>query len=70
MEDVFLTRAEVEKRTGLARSSIYRLMRRDGFPEPHRIGERAVRWSRQELEEWLGRRPRATGQGADGAADA
>ena len=50
MEDVFLTRAEVEKRTGLARSSIYRLMRRGGFPEPHRIGERAVRWSRQELE--------------------
>ena len=62
MSDTLLTRQQVEQRTGLARSSIYRLMRRNAFPEPIRIGERAVRWSSQELETWLADRPKATGE--------
>ena len=59
-----LTRPEVEELTGLKRATIYRLMRRGGFPEPRRIGERAVRWRLDELEMWLENRPRATGQAA------
>ena len=65
MTDTLLTRRQVEGRTGLARSSIYRLMRLQKFPEPIRIGERAVRWSTQELETWLADRPKATGQAAE-----
>ena len=62
MSDRLLRREEVEVRTGLARSSIYRLMRLKRFPEPLRIGDRAVRWPEAEIEAWLADRPRATGE--------
>ena len=58
-----LTRQEVEARCRIARSSIYRLMRRGQFPEPIRVGPRAVRWSENELENWLAGRPRSHGDG-------
>ena len=45
--DHLLTRTQVAARTGLSGSSIYRAMRLGQFPEPLRIGERAVRWSRR-----------------------
>ena len=64
MNDRLLRREEVEARSGLARSTIYRLMRVGKFPEPRRIGERAVRWSEAELTRWLQDRPKATGQAA------
>ena len=64
MIDQLLTRAEVEARTRLSRSAIYRGMREGNFPEPLRIGPRAVRWRESELEAWLASRPRATGQAA------
>ena len=56
-----LTRHEVEERVGLKRSSIYRLMRDDDFPEPIKVGIRAVRWLETEINSWLASRPRATG---------
>ena len=62
MHDNLLIRAEVEKRCRIARTTIYRLMRAGQFPEPIRIGPRAVRWSRDEIERWLASRPRATGE--------
>ena len=49
--------------TALARSTIYRKMR-DGssFPEPLKIGVRAVRWRESEIRQaWLAAQPRATG---------
>ena len=64
MTDHLLRREDVEVRTGLARSSIYRLMRLGRFPEPLRIGDRAVRWPASEIDRWLESRPRATGQAA------
>ena len=57
-----LTRQEIEDITGLTRSTIYRLMRRGAFPEPRRIGLRAVRWPESEIEAWLADRPRASGE--------
>ena len=60
--DRLLNRAEVEAKTGLGRSTIYRLMRRGEFPTPIRIGPRAVRWPQSELDAWLASRPRATGE--------
>ena len=38
MQDRLLRRREVEKITGMSRSSIYRLMQEDEFPRPLRIG--------------------------------
>ena len=49
--------SEVRSRTALGRSTIYRLMRNGDFPEPLKIGDRAVRWRESEIEEWLAARP-------------
>ena len=59
--DILLTRRQVEERCGLSTSSIYRLMREGLFPEPIRIGVRAVRWPSSEINTWLSTRPRARG---------
>ncbi len=59
--DRLLRLSEVQTRTALGRSTIYRLMRNGDFPEPLKIGARAVRWRESEIEEWLATRPRATG---------
>ena len=59
-----LPRREVESMTGLSRTSIYRLMRLGRFPEPVRVGPKAVRWNEEELVSWLASRPKATGQAA------
>lgn len=59
--DRFLTRGEVERRTGLSRSAIYREMRAGRLPLPYKVGLSAVRWSAREIEEWATSRPRAHG---------
>ena len=48
-----LRRPEVEARTGLSRSSIYAMMARGTFPRPRRIGQRAVGWPEDAIENWL-----------------
>ena len=60
--DRLLRRTDVEVRTGLTRSTIYRLMRAGEFPEPLKLGPRAVRWWATEIESWIAERPRATGE--------
>ena len=57
-----LTRAEVEARCRLGRSTIYSKMRDGTFPLPLKISVRAVRWHSSEIEAWIDARPRATGQ--------
>ena len=59
--DRFLTRAEVERRTGLGRSMIYRQMRAGEFPSGFKVGPSAVRWSAFEVERWCESRPRSRG---------
>ena len=54
-----LRRPEVEKLTGLSRSSIYAMMERGEFPRPRRIGQRAVAWDEAALERWLATRAEA-----------
>ena len=68
MNDRLLRRDEVEARTGFSTSSLYRKMRDGSFPEPLKIGARAVRWPESEIEKWLAGRPRATGEGPRVAA--
>ncbi len=67
MNDCLLRREEVEKRVGLARSSLYREMRAGRFPLPVRVGPKAVRWVASEIEDWVAARPRATGEAQQAA---
>ena len=65
MTDRLLTRFEVEERTGLSRSSLYRKMRSGGtFPLPLKVSERAVRWRSSDIDHYIETRPLATGEGA------
>lgn len=48
---------EVLDRTGLRRSTLYRLMAEGKFPRPRQLGMRAVAWVESEVEEWIGARP-------------
>ena len=59
--DRLLRLGEVRTCTALSRSTIYRKIRDGSFPEPLKIGDRAVRWRESEIEAWLAARPRATG---------
>ena len=56
-----MRRQEVEKITGLGRSSIYRLMQKGDFPRPVRVGPAAVRWMESEVTAWVESRPVAMG---------
>ena len=60
--DKLLTRPEVESRCRISRSALYRLMRENDFPEPIKIGPRAVRWRESEIEAYIDSRPRAEGE--------
>lgn len=60
--DRLLTRQEVQDKCRIGRSSIYRLMRGGRFPEPIRVGMRAVRWKESEIDKYLSNRPRAGGE--------
>lgn len=48
-----LRRKQVEKRTGLSRSTIYLRIQEGTFPKPINLGERAVGWLENEIEAWL-----------------
>lgn len=52
----FLRRAEVEARTGLSCTSIYRKIAEGGFPKPVPLGQQAVGWVESEVAEWQARR--------------
>jgi prophage regulatory protein len=49
----FLRFSAVRDRTGLSRSTIWRLERRGMFPKHRRISTNAVAWLEQEINEWL-----------------
>ena len=64
--DRLLRLAEVQTLTALARSTIYRYLKGRSspvpdFPQPLKIGVRAVRWRESEIIAWMSSRPRATG---------
>ena len=48
---------EVERITGLSRSSVYRLMQDGEFPRPVRVGHAVVRWSESDIATWMESRP-------------
>jgi prophage regulatory protein len=52
-------RTEVEKITGLSRSTLYLMMSEGKFPRPIRMTAKAVAWPENKLAEWLKSRPAA-----------
>ncbi|MYH02253.1 MAG: AlpA family phage regulatory protein [Nitrospira sp. SB0675_bin_23] len=63
-QDVLLTRLEVERRTGLSRSTLYRKMREGTFPVPLKVSERAVRWRDSDIRAYVDSLPRSYGETA------
>jgi prophage regulatory protein len=52
-----LRRAQVQERTGLSRSSIYKLMQEGTFPKSVSLSARAVGWRSNHIDQWLEERP-------------
>lgn len=50
--------AQVIKRTGLSRSTIYQRIYDDEFPRQIRLGANSVGWLENEIDEWIGQRIR------------
>jgi prophage regulatory protein len=49
-----LRRPQVQSRTGLSRSSIYKRMGDGSFPKPVSLGgDRAVGWIESHIDDWL-----------------
>jgi len=62
MHDRLLRRRDVEKITGMSRSSIYRLMQESEFPWPVKVGPAVVRWKASDIAAWIESRPVATSE--------
>ena len=58
-EERMLRLRSVVSMTGLSKSTLYRLIKQGRFPQPLRLTQRAVRWRREEVDEWLSQRPRS-----------
>ena len=57
MPTAFLRLGDVMRVTGLARSTVYRLMAENGFPAPCRLSRRAVGWRSDDIAQWSAARP-------------
>ncbi len=53
MAHVILRLPVVKARTGLSRSTIYLRISEGTFPNPVKLGARAVGWLEHEIEAWL-----------------
>ncbi len=59
----YLRCREVQEKTGISRSTIYRLMKAGEFPSPYRLSKGRVGWKLAEVEEWLDSRECASSHG-------
>jgi prophage regulatory protein len=55
LSPMLLKRSDVERMTGLSRSTIYRMMDADKFPRPIKLSETCARWHAADLDLWLER---------------
>ena len=53
MKKQMLRLENVKSKTGLSRSTIYRLMDEGRFPHQINLGYRAVAWLESEVDEWM-----------------
>lgn len=52
-----LRRKTVESRTGLSRSTLYKLIQEGKFPKPVSLGARSVGWNSLHIDQWVEERP-------------
>lgn len=57
-----LRRPEVERLTGLRRSTIYELIREGRFPKSIQLSKKSVAWVETEIYEWIATRIKASRQ--------
>lgn len=55
----YLRIAEVVRRTGVSRSTIYELMGKGEFPLARRLTSRTVGWAEAEIDDWMATRETA-----------
>ena len=48
-----LRRHQLEANLGISRSTIHQMMASGEFPQPLKIGRRAVGWRVEDVQEWL-----------------
>ena len=53
--------AAVLERTGISRTGLYRLVRRERFPRAVQLTPHTVGWHASEVDEWIDSRERTTG---------
>jgi prophage regulatory protein len=53
MSHIILRLPQVIKQTGLSRSSIYLRISKGAFPKSVSLGDRAVGWLQNEIDEWI-----------------
>ena len=58
-QPILLRLPTVMRITGLAKSTIYKLISQNQFPVPIKLSERAVAWLQTEIENWVSSRVRA-----------
>ena len=51
---------EVERRTGLSRTTIWRRRRKGRFPDPVALGNGLLGWHENEITNWIEARPRVS----------
>lgn len=56
----FLTADEVTQRLKVGKSTLYRKIRNENFPEPIRMGVRCSRWSEAAVTDWLSKQTETT----------
>lgn len=59
-DDPILRLADVERQTGLSKSSIYRGIEKGTFPAAIKLGERASGWLLSEINQWKQKRIEAS----------
>lgn len=61
MTDRILRRPEVERLTGLSRSTLYDYVAQGHFPRPVKLGPRAAGWKESAVNQWIEERTEAAG---------
>ena len=49
----FLRLPDVMAKTGLGRSSVWNLVKRNAFPKPINLGLKCTAWSLESIESWM-----------------
>jgi prophage regulatory protein len=47
---------KVLNQTGFARSTLYKLLKTNNFPQPIKISDRAIAWPQKAIDDWVASR--------------